>query len=458
MNIRYLYFIPIAFIALVACDSSDDEELNQIFTENTTYLVYESAQSLVAIDPRAPQQPLTIEPTNNSLSGIRIADNLIKVSDDVSLIVNDSLAYAKDGKLWHTSLNLDRTLTIERISSESSAFDVCFASLYTALQKPIYYYSLPGPDLSCYPTYTPDNSGNPFPIFTDNIAKWTSLDADIMTQPESGGISPHITMFGESVLFFDTTQPPKLEISGLLTLENSGELLWYEGRDFTAPVYTVANNVTQFNNTYIQYKNAAYIIVNGGLYRYEAKDTVLGESVYEMQTQGFNTIAADRYSSGVLYLLDGSNLLILSTTQPASPTLLARNDIFADSARLLGTTQNHVIFFKQLTDAFATYSVNKQNGDIQLLFTVPRNSNHFRPETIIEYDTIYYTDQISSLTGFVSADGKVKHTLPDTLIIGRIRNPVISESQSFYSHILMAHVSSTASIDVLAFNSQKQIR
>ncbi len=458
MNNHILNFIGITFFVLAACDSSSDDEFNHTIEQNKTYLVYESAQSLIAIDPQAPQHPITIEPTNNTLSGIRIANNLINVANigEVSLRVNDTLVYARDGKIWRTSLDLDRTPTIERISSEDGAYNVCYANIISALQKPIYYYSLPGADQVCFATPSADNSGENLPIIPDEVARWTPLDADAMTPPESGGISRYTISPGNSVLFFDTSEYFRLEISGLLKLDNSGALLWYEGRNFTTPAYTVASNVIDFESTFIEYKNAAYIIVNGNLYRYQAKDSALGESLYEMQTPGFSTDTADRYAPGIKYLIDGANLLALDITKSTPAVLLAHNELFSEGVRLLGTTPHHVIFFKQLADGFTMYSVGKQNSEILELFTVAKTLAQYGPEAYIDQEFIYYTDRINSLSGFVSADGKVKSTLPDMLIIDRISNPVVGSSQPYYSHLLLAKVTSATTVEVVSFGTQSK--
>jgi hypothetical protein len=443
---------------LAACDSSSDEDLNQAIEQHKAYLVYESAQSLIAIDPQAPQQPITIEPTNNTLSGVLLTNNIINADNDneVSPLVNDTLIYARDGKIWRTKLTLDKTLTVERISSEDSAYNICVADIISVRQKPIYHYLLPGLDQVCFAMPASQNSVEDFPIVSDHVAKWTPLDADAVTPPQSGGTSPYITMSGNSVLFFDSTEPPQLEISGLLKLDNTGALLWYEGKNFDSPACTVADNIIDFESTFIRNNNVAYIIVDGNLYRYQAKDLALGESLYEMQTQRFSTRASDLYSPGTQYLIDGPNLLVLDTTKSAPPTLLAHNELFSEGIRLLGTTPDHVILFKQLADSSTAYSVSKQNGHILELFTVAKNPAQYEPQAFVDQGFVYYTDPINSLSGFVSADGKVKTVLPDMLIIDRIRNPFVGRSQPDYSHLLLAKVSSVANIEAVTFNIQNK--
>ncbi|MGD8594546.1 MAG: hypothetical protein PVF82_17070 [Gammaproteobacteria bacterium] len=460
MNNPHLFFIGVAFSILAACDSTYDEELNQATEQNKAYLVYESAQSLIAIDPRTPLQPITIEPTNNTLSGILLTNNLNNTDNDneLSQQVNDTLIYARDGKIWRTDLTLGKTLTIERVSSEDGAYDVCYAGIISIPQKPFYYYSVPGSDQICFSTASSNISGGNFAVISDDVVKWTALDADAMTPPESGDISPYIITSADSVLFFGTREHLPLEINGLLKLDNSGSLLWYEGKNFATPAYTVAKNVIDFESTAIQYKNAAYIIVDGNLYRYEAKDPALGESLYKMQTQRFSTRAWDRYSPGTQYLIDGSNLLVLDTTKPASPAVLKHSELFSEEARILGTTPGHVILSKPLADGFTTYSVSKQNGEVLELFNVAKNPVQFEPAAFVDQEFIYYSDPINSLSGFVSADGKVKTVLPDMLIIDRIRNPFggRGRSQPDYSHLLLANSTLAANIEVITFNTQSK--
>jgi len=458
MHSRYINSATALFalLLLTACDTTSNDLAAQAIAGNRTYFVYESANSLVAVDPRNPQKPLTIETTDNSLSGITLESTRLNLSDEppLSLKVNKTLFYAKDGGIWRRNIKLDSDITATRISSEDNAYNVCWANVYTLSTGNFYYYQLPGLDQTCFVTVSLTEINANFPIFSDNVAKWVSTEAGANVLPLSSNPSSPVLNSNQNLLFVDSTKAPGFEAIGLLRFDGIGTLQWYDKTDYSIPVFNVAENVVSFENILVTRGDAGYIVVNGSLYRYVAKSAALDKSLYTLQTPAFSATYQDRQNPSVAYLLDGENLLALQTDQAAPPSVLLRGSLLSGGTGFVGATQGYVILFKPVIDNFDVYAVDKQSGVIKKLFTVTKTADQYRPEAFIDQDIIYFSDKGNREFGFASADGIVNTRLPDRAIVGTVANTLSTDEPRNLSYLLLAKFVSAGKIELTAFNAE----
>jgi len=460
MNTRRIFYsayLGLTLIAVASCDSSSGENpINKTMQDNQTYLVYESEQALYAVNPQDPKNPVVIDSANNTLSYPYFASNTIKVSEDpdMSLLVDDSLLYAKDGRIWQVNTRLDSELATTQVSNEDSAFDICYARMVTVDETLLYRYTLPGPDNDCYsPAPTNNNGSFTVPILADNIAKWVATNADAMTSPSSGGIEYYSNYIPQNQrIFYEYTNPPQIDVTGLLAFNQStGELLWYEGTDFAMPAYTVASNIINFKIVFTR-NDIVYLLLDGDLFRYQAKDTHLGQSLYTTESSDINSFAYENYTIPTRYFIDGQKLFKMEVDTGKPPVLLSSNSKFDQTNSFLSTTRTHLISYKQSTGTINLYTVNKLNGEVKDLVTYQTLELQSYPKVVFYEGFVYYTNKVKSEVGYVSVDGGTRHTIPNSKIVGRVPNPVSTSTERSGSHLLLAQPTIDNKVKLVLFD------
>ena len=450
----YLAGVCSTLLLLASCDSSNTDPTEQAVADNQTYLVYEITNSLVAIDPGNPNAPLVLEPSNNTLSGAAFEPTRLILKDNptLALRVNDTLLYAKDGKIWRRNVRLDSGLTATQVSNEDNAYNVCWGQSYQIEDNYFYRYELAGVDQSCYITSPSTGDNNNFPLFSDNLTKWVSTTADFSVSPTED-ITPPVSYTSQHVLFINSSAAPSFAITGLLRFNGIGALQWYEKSDFAAPAFTVANNIDSFESIHLTYKDASYFVANGNLYRYTAKSPALDNSLYTLKTSTFSSVYRDSYNSALAFLIDGDELLSVPLDKAEAPVVLARDSLLTN-ARIVGTTQNHIVAFTTTADSYRVYSIHKRNGSITELLTITGTSTQGSPQILVDQDTVYYSDRGNRKFGFALADGSVKTSFSDTVVLGTIAAPVLTDNRRNHSHIVLAQFIASGKVNVVTWNTE----
>ncbi|MCI0506807.1 MAG: hypothetical protein L0Z73_11960 [Gammaproteobacteria bacterium] len=159
--------------------------------------MYESNQSIKAIDYADPLNPITVEPANTTLQGVTAAPvhQFFGNPPEKSYAANGVLVYAKDGKLWIIDHLIDGKLSPRQLSNENNAFNLCSAILNATessqnLQN--YQYTFPGLNGACFDQSFYQDAGNYdvwLPLVSDNLNKKVSLDTNINTTPDVPAIN-----------------------------------------------------------------------------------------------------------------------------------------------------------------------------------------------------------------------------------------------------------------------------
>jgi hypothetical protein len=253
-----------------------------------------------------------------------------------------------------------------------------------------------------------------------------------MTSPTYGGIDRTFNYSSQNqILFFDDSAYPQFELTGLLAfVETTGELVWFEGTDFSAPAYTVASDITEFQSVYSR-EDFHYLLIDGQLYRYQARDTHLGQSLYTVES---TEKGAQWFGP---YFLDGQNLYSLDITTTGPPELLASNALLDEPMVLWGIIPDFFIFGRQQNTSSSYYILDSLSGEIRELVTVQTSSSFVPAPVYITGNTLYYMDTVSNDTGYVSFDGNTRGILPNTRIVGQIPDPVIRSDKPRRSYFLL---------------------
>ena len=460
------YLVLLLVVSICACNnhssvSSEEEQLNAVQDQTKTYFLYSSDDSSIkAIDIDDPFNPVTIEPTNTSLAGVTAVQTAIPFGPhkSKSYIVNDTLAYAKDGRLWVIDNISLGNLTPRQFSNEENGYNLCSSTL-SALQPDnglkIYSYVLPGAANDCYTGsfyQDPSNNNVWLPEFSDNIRKWVMLDASITTAPtESFDTTSWIR--SESVLFrrFDPILR-NYTVTGLLALDETGALVWFKGTDFSAPVLTVANDVTSMSFIAFGNNDWAYLVVNGNLVSYRAGDSSLSTSYYSLPSGYFDWQSYGSQQRGYFYASVGQNLLTVSIETPEAPKLVSTHPYFETIVDQFSETDSHLYLEVRLSDQMLAISFNKSSNDIVELFKY-----NFSPDISSSYrrflinGNFYYSDEITLATTVVDKNGKVINTYPNTFIFSTMQSAVRAPEKEPRTHLLLAEHGSGpfTNIDVL---------
>lgn len=451
-------------IFLSACNnggsgSSEQEQINTIKAQTNNYYFYRSDDAIKAIDLDDPTNPVTVEPPNADLSGIVTVQNNQQIgSNPVKYYVSGSkLVYAKAGRFWLIDNDVESNLTPVQVSSESAAFGICDASASLG-DIPFYRYALMGLGNECSLNLSfyqdSANNGVWLPSFTDQTYKWFGLETDSVTPPQNGA-STDFSSHERSLVFRQINEQTRgFDILGVLAWDISGNLVWFEGTDFSAPTHTVANGVTSFNylNGYRR-DNWQYLIVNGNLYSYAAGDTTLGGSHYQLLTSGFDWQTYSANSNGFIYAIDGQRLLELPFDSPGSPSTITTNTLFESIQMRFGESDTHLYLVSSLTDVIKGYSIELDNGQLTELFTINKMGQGYYSFPLYFFnDRIYYSDVYNDNTYIISTSGDVLRSFPGTRIIGNVLPAVISPDISGISYFLLSQPVSDSEVSILVYD------
>jgi hypothetical protein len=463
---KILCFFTIGIVP--ACNNSnpgpsDAEQLKTIQDQTTTYYLYQSdGSSIKAIDINDPLNPIVIEPTNSTLTGVIAASVPIPFSQtpEKKYHVKDTLVYAKDGGLWIIDNISQGNLTPRPLSSENNSYNLCYASLSFATPNQgtqFYSYVLAGADNNCGPgNFYQDATNNNvwIPPLNDNIHKWVALDADNTTIPVE---SPDTTSwFRSDSIVFKQIDPQlrNFTVTGLLALDETGNLVWFEGTDFSAPTHTVATNVSSL--TFISFGQTgwAYLVVNGSLVSYHAGDTALSANYYSLPSGDFDWRSYSRSQRGYFYATDGQKLLKVNTATPGAPQEISTHPYFETVSDDFWETDSHLYLEIRLTNQVRAISFDKRNGNIVDLFDFnysPQTVSHHRRYVI--GGKFYFTDEVDHDTQVVDKNGTVINTFPNSFIFSTIQSAISVPNKDSRTHLLLAEYDSGPSTHLMALDT-----
>lgn len=449
---------------LVACNnggsSTEEKQINAIKEKANNYYFYRSDDAIKAIDLDDPTNPIIVEPPNPNLTGIvtTYSSESIGGNPESYYISGSKLVYAKDGRFWLVDNDAESNLIPKQLSSEGNAFDICGASISPGIsQNPIYRYSLMGPSNDCNRTWFSQDAANNgiwLPSFSDQVYKWFNLDTDPGTPPHEGASTDYPSH--PNSLVFRQLNEEKLgfDLLGILALDNSNNLVWFEGTDYSAPTHTVASGVTSFSYLYSSTTNNwQYIVVNGGLYSYTAGDTTLGESHYQLSSSNFNWQTYSPNSNEFIYAADGQRLLRIPVDSPGSAELIGRNVLFESIEQRFGESDTHLYLYSDLTDVIRGYSVDLENREITDLFAINKMGQGFNsfPAFLIK-EKIYYTDEYSDTTYIIGISGNILKSFPASLILGGVSSSIIRPDNTPFSHFLLEQPINDTDVSLVALD------
>ncbi|WP_455208661.1 hypothetical protein [Kaarinaea lacus] len=453
MNKISKYFFLLLVVSISACNnsssgSSEEEQLKAIQDQSKSYFLYKSDQSSInAIDIDDPLNPVVIEPANSTMAGVTAASTAIPFGSNLSkrYVVNDTLVYAKDGRLWIIENISQGNFTPRQLSSEENSYNLCYATLNALeIDKSMHSYSyvLSGIDNDCYTGnyyQDPGNNNVWLPELSDNVRKWVMLNANSTTEPVES-FDTISWIHPDSILFkqFDLTLR-NFTITGLLALDDTGTLVWFEGTDFSAPARIVANNVTSMSLIAFGETDWAYLVVNGNLVSYRAGDSSLSASYYSLPSNYFDWRTYGESRRGYFYATVGQNLLRVNTLTPEAPTQISTHPYFETVVNSFKETDSHLYLEVRLSNQMQAISFNKSNGNIVELFKY-----NFSPETFSNYQrhviggNIYYSDEVTLATTVVDENGAVINTFPNTFIFSTMQSAVRVPDKDSRTHLLLA--------------------
>lgn len=444
--------ILLATVYLAACNngvgsgSSGTESSNTIEQQTRNYYFYLSNGAIKAIDYDNPTSPLTIEPASSNFTSYTANEFLIPVGENTGqqYAARSSLVYAKDGKFWLVDYNANASLAPKQISNINSVSRVCWSDLYAgAGSTSIFRYTLAGSGDECFldNSYADTlNNGVRVPANAGMAYQWISMDMDAMTSPNPDA-SPLHWYGSNTIIFYNSTEHVKnASIRGVLALDDSDNLLWYEGTDYSAPAHTVATNVTSIHSINYKARSWQYIIVDGFVYGYSPGDLALGNSLYQMNSLSFHWTIFSEQSSDYFFTVEGQRLLRFPAMTPGSPDIIADDPWIGTMGPLINETNTH-LYIQSDYLGMIDYglAVNISNGDITELFHVIRNQLNGTPgiRSTFANNKIYYTDIYTNNTYIVSMTGDVLSTYTNSTISGLIYSPVIESGRDSLSHIML---------------------
>ena len=438
---------------LVACNSgnpgpSEEEQLKAVQEQVSSYFLYLSDwSSIKAIDINDPSNPIIVEPENLTIRGAIAAPEIIPFGQnpEKSYIVNDTLVYAKDGGLWVMDNISQNNFTPRQFSDESNSYNLCYGSLGATGLDPnerFYYYLLPGNDNECYSgNYYQDPTNNNvwLPPLSDNIRKWVTLNADSNTTPNE---SPDFVSYISSSSITFNQYDPLLRTSrtlGLLALDELGNLVWFEGTDFSAPTHTVASGVTSLSFIAFGATDWAYLAVNGNLVSYRAGDTALSAGYYPLPMGDFSWRSRGGVRQGYFYATDGQILLSVNNQTPGAPSFIATHPYFALIDDSFWETASHLYFEIELTNNMRAVAFNKTNHSVVDLFDYnfpaqmyPQNRIH------VIGGKFYHSDDVTQDTKVFDQNGNLINTFPNTFIFSAMQSAVRIPDKDSRTHLLLA--------------------
>jgi hypothetical protein len=405
---------------------------------------------------------ITIEPTNATLEGVTSGRKYTKFNENPAkyFFVEGALIYAKNGYLWAIKDISKGDFTPVQISSEDAASGLCssFLSPQLNINDSYYVYNYPGSDGACSPSYfTQDlaNNGVWLPDVIDDIYKWIPFIADSSFVPATGAqdFSNYNNPVTSIVFTKKNEQTRGEDVTGVLALDNTNNLLWFDGQNFTVPAFTVANSVASFYPFRIQDKNSNYILINDSLYLYTAGNASLGDSVYTFSSSPLLLLENVNYPL-IYYIVDQQRIYRFDTTTDTSPRLLTENNAVSLHFRFLRETENYV-FLYSISDPenFIVYSINKDDNEMDEIATVPKNSQYSTYLKVYESgELLYYYDHAKLATNIVSSDGNIINSFPGYKILGIIGNPVVLPASHSADYLLLGKLVGENSTEIHLLN------
>ncbi|WP_455196832.1 hypothetical protein [Kaarinaea lacus] len=436
-------------IVLSACSSGDSgpaesEQLRAIQEQTKAYFLYTSDQSIKAIDIADPTNPITVEESIPAFSGAIAAKTALQFGSMPTkhYSINNSLIYVKDGKLWIVDDISTGNLIPRQLSSEDSAFNLCSASLSedpAEKNKYIYLYSLPGSD-DCFHLnfYQDTSSGVWLPQFSNMTYKWAASDFSENTMPVTVTNLPSWSR-SDSIIFYQfNNETLASDVTGVLALDNSGNLIWFNGTDFSAPSHTVASNITSINFLQTKSRDRVYLIVDGHLYSYTAGENSLGDSLYQLASESFHWVTYSSPIPDLIYAVDDQKLLSIDRNRPAAPSIISEHSLLSTTFRIIGSTDDFLYLYAGVNGRAQAFSVNRTTGAVAELFSVNSPGGTF-PNfiTFLINDKFYVTDEALQSTVIFDLQGNILNNFPNTFILKVISSTVYNPEKDPRSHILL---------------------
>ena len=470
--IRKLSIYSILFVAILlsACSSGDSgpaeaEQLRAIQEQTRAYFLYTSDQSIKAIDIADPTNPITVEESIPAFSGAIAAKTALQFGGMPTkhYSINNTLIYIKDGKLWIVDDISTGNLTPRQLSSEDSAFNLCSTSLShdpAANDRYLYRYSLPGSngcyDLNFY--QDSNNNGVWLPQFSDVTHKWVASDFTDTTPPNSVSSLPGWSR-SDSIIFYQFNNATlESDVTGVLALDNSGNLIWFNGMDFSAPSHTVAINVTSVNFLKTKSRDRVYLIVDGHLYSYTAGDNSLGDSLYQLSSESFHWVTYSSPTTDLIYAADDQKLLSIDRNRPAAPSIISEHSLLSTTFRVIGSTDDFLYLYAGVNDRAQAFSVNRTSGAIAELFSVSSPGGTL-PNfiTFLINDKFYVTDEALQSTVIFGLQGNILNNFPNTFILKVISSTVYNPEKDPRSHILLGEYGDNPQKNVSVLDTNRNV-
>lgn len=453
----------LSLVLLVSCNNggsgpSEVEQLNALQAQTKTFYLFTSDhRSIKAIDLDDPLNPVTIESTNPTLRGATASTTAIPFGQnpEKQYIVNDTLVYSKDGGLWVIDNLSQGNLVPRQLSNESNSQELCY-SILNAIgsdrSNHSYRYIMPGPDGSCYnnSTYYQDAANNDvwLPTFSDNIDKWVMLSDNNTTAPsENPGLN--FSYHSDSVIFYryDTMTRGRV-ILGVLALDSLGNLLWFEGTDFSSPSHTVASGVTSFDSLLPGEPDWSYLVVNGELVSYQAGDRSLSASYFSLPLGDFDWLSHSA-RNGITQATVGQNLLQINKVSPAAPVVVSNHAYFESVYSKFWETDSHVFLLIDLPDRMQAIEVNNASGSVRDLFSISHTPTPVTQHRILTIEgKFYFFDEGTLETRVMDQNGGTVTTVPGYYIVSTLQSAVQIPEKDSRTHILLAEHGATPPINI----------
>ena len=357
--------------SLLSCSDYSNTDDNKpkldtiaIGTVQSSYLLVDSDQGLVAIDPSSLQAVAAF--TTNSAPAILIPQYATQADGSTSLL-NRFAVFVDNNHLYRVDLAIGsaKSLQAEQVSVESSANQLCslrsLTSLYDYLNDVRLAYSLSKSNATC--VLSPD----PNQFFVDNDYREVNLamsgvpGVENEPKPPPTRETPTPTaaeISGTEHRFFryvydENANSLRAQLISRLTL-NAGALIWYKGNT-TKPLKLLIN-VSKFsllNVNFLPAKKFAFLVVDNALYVINDETGALKSLNYSLNNQSAKLywIGKPDYQTTGLYqyaFFDNSTLQVLSILngQFLITQLNASNETYGANSKIFSTTDDYIIIFE----------------------------------------------------------------------------------------------------------------
>jgi hypothetical protein len=428
--------------------SSEEQQLQNIKSERKNYYFYRSDEAIKAIDYANPDNPITIEPASSSVTGVSSSYNYIPFgSNPVKYFISSgNLVYGKGGRILSVDNAPSSNLVPKQISNESSAFIMCESRLTSSLDgDTIFRYALPNLTNNCWsPDFYQDtnNNGAWLPTLSDNENKWISLNFDSTSAPRAGA-TMRSAGYNRAIVFYELDEQLQgLVVRGVLSIDDSDNLLWFEGTNFSAPAYTVATEATAIRVLRYSLSNKIYLLVDNQLYSYTAGDSSLGTSLYQVTSTYELHSFFYPADSDYFYAVDGNLLLKLNSDIHSAPTIVADDVALQTATSAMGLLDRHLFFYSNQDKFSSISSVNLDAGVVNELLNIPHFSLQSRLVlAFMKNNNIYYSfyaETGNHISGIISNTGDELANYPGSLFMALVRSPLLVPYEDEPSYLLFA--------------------